>query len=59
MKKLDNDDLNPAYIFQGKATELLVKAANGEINLQELVLKELENRGLDTNGKWVGFKKVS
>lgn len=50
------DNLNPAYIFQAAEKELLIKLANGTLNAQELATKELANRGLDTTGKWVGFK---
>lgn len=52
-----SDNINPIFILQGCNTELLVKVLNGEINLVELAKRELENRGLDKNGNWVGFKK--
>ena len=52
-----SDDLNPDFLFSGTFTELLSKIAKGEIDPKELAKKELENRGLDINGKWVGFKK--
>ena len=51
------DDLNPIYIFSITHTELLVKAAKGEIDIKALAIKELKNRGLDINGKWVGFNQ--
>ena len=53
--KNDSDDLNPRYLFQGIATDLLVAIVNKQIDPFELANKELENRGLDSNGKWVGF----
>lgn len=51
-----NDDLNPEFIFSTVATDLLVQAVNGKIDLKELAKKTLKNRGLDNQGKWVGFK---
>lgn len=50
-----SDDLNPAYIFTLTATALLSKIAKGEINAQDLAKRELENRGVDIDGRWVGF----
>ena len=47
-----SDDENPKLIFAQTFTDLLVKAVNGGIDLNELAKKELKNRGLDTNGKW-------
>jgi len=49
------DDLNPDFIFSLTFTELVVKIAKGEINAQDIAKRELENRGLDIEGKWVGF----
>jgi len=54
--KNDSDDLNPMYLYQGIATDLLVAIGKKQINPVELASKELQNRGLDINGKWVGFK---
>jgi len=54
--KNDSDDLNPRYLFQGIATDLLVAIVNKQIDTIEIASKELQNRGLDENGKWVGFK---
>lgn len=50
------DELNPAFILRLTATELLYKIAKCEINLQELAKRELENRGQNIDGVWVGFK---
>lgn len=36
-------------------THILLAALRGEIDLNELVKQQLVNRGLDANGKWVGF----
>ena len=51
------DNLNPAFLFSSTYTELLCKIVNGEIDPKQLAEKELENRGLDKNGFWIGFKK--
>ncbi|HCY75957.1 MAG TPA: hypothetical protein DHV28_08540 [Ignavibacteriales bacterium] len=55
--KSDSDELNPSYLFQGIATDLLVAILKGQIDPVELAKKELKNRGLDEDGKWVGFRK--
>lgn len=49
------DDLNPQFLFCCIATDLLTKIVNGEIDPRELAWNELRNRGLDMNGKWIGF----
>lgn len=54
--KNKSDDLNPRYLYQGIATDLLVAIGKGQINPIELANKELANRGLNENGEWVGFK---
>ncbi len=52
------DNLNPAFLFSSTYTELLCKIVNGEIDPKQLAEKELQNRGLDKNGFWIGFEKV-
>ena len=54
--KNDSDDLNPKYMFSLTTTDLLVAIVNKQIDPIELANKELDNRGLDSTGKWVGFK---
>lgn len=54
--KNESDDLNPRYLFQGIATDLLVAIVKKQIDPVELANKELANRGLNKNGEWVGFK---
>jgi hypothetical protein len=36
-------------------TDILVEAVNGRLDLNLVALRELKNRGLDKDGKWVGF----
>lgn len=52
-----SDDQNPQYIFSLAHRDLLRKAIKGEINLEDLVKRELANRGLSLRtGLWIGFK---
>ena len=53
--KNDSDELNSIYIYHLTATDLLVAIVKKQIDPVELAIKELKNRGLDENGKWVGF----
>ena len=47
-------DKNVLSLFD---TDILVAVMNGKIDLNKAALRELRNRGLDNNGKWVGFKE--
>ena len=40
-------------------TKVLAAAARGEIDMNKLARDALANRGLDTQGKWVGFEKAA
>lgn len=50
------DDLNPVYLFSTTKTQLLVKLVKGDVNALDLVRYELAERGLDMEGKWIGFE---
>ncbi len=52
------DDDNPSYIFSLTSNLLLSEAIKGDFDLIYLVRRELANRGLDSNGKWVGFEEA-
>lgn len=52
------DELNPIGIFAMTSTKLLVDAVAGRINLQELAILQLSNRGLNQDGEWVGFREA-
>lgn len=50
------DEINPALALSTLATELLAAAARGELDLNGLAADTLADRGLDRNGRWVGFE---
>lgn len=54
--KNDSDDLNPKYLFQLVASDLLVAILKKQIDPVELARRELRNRGLNDEGCWIGFK---
>jgi hypothetical protein len=60
LKKFDGrtDELDPRYIFNMTATQLLTEALKGEFDITYLIKRQLANRGLDRDGKWVGFDKA-
>ena len=49
------DDENPDYLFSLTHNSLLLDVVNGHVDLQELARKELNARGLDKNGRWIGL----
>jgi hypothetical protein len=51
-----SDDKQPQYLFSLTDTELLSAIVKKQINPVDLAKKELSQRGLDINGKWIGFK---
>lgn len=53
------DDINPRFIFSTTATALLVEALRGDFDLKQFIRRELANRGLNTEGNWVGFDKAA
>ena len=52
------DELDPRYIFNMTATQLLTEALKGEFDITYLIKRQLANRGLDREGKWIGFDKA-
>lgn len=40
-------------------SQILAAVACGEVDLNELVKQVLVGRGLDKNGKWVGFAEAA
>ena len=39
-------------------TEVLCMVARGEVDLNQIAINHLASRGLDENGKWIGFDKA-
>ena len=52
------DELNPDLMLNTIASELLIKIAKGEIDIQELVRKQLSDRGIDDQRNWIGPDKA-
>lgn len=50
-----SDETSLAYIFQQTDTELLVGIVTRAIDPRERAANELSNRGMNHEGKWVGF----
>lgn len=50
------DEKDPYFMFQGTDQDLLIRAIKGEIDLVWQAKREMAARGLDLNGKWIGFK---
>ncbi|WP_214072586.1 hypothetical protein [Mucilaginibacter sp. dw_454] len=48
---------NPIFLFSISSTKLLVMGLNKEFSFAELAKMELENRGLNLKGEWVGFNR--
>jgi hypothetical protein len=44
-----------AGFLQCAPTAALAAAARGELDIQALVKAELQSRGLDAQGRWIGF----
>ena len=55
--KNNSDELNPKFMYQLVATDLLVAIVNKQLDPVQLAQKELDNRGLDKNGRWLDLVK--
>ena len=51
-------DHDLAGYVQAFDTRFLVAIHRGEIDVVRLAREELMNRGLDSDGRWIGFAKV-
>ena len=54
-----SDEQNPEFLFNLTHKQLLLQIVGKEINCIQLAKKALANRGLDSNGKWIGFEKAN
>lgn len=52
------DELNPDLMLNMTASELLIKVAKGEIDIQKLVRKQLSDRGIDDQRNWIGTDRA-
>lgn len=52
------DEQNPVFALSSLPTGMLASVVCGALDLNELAKRELENRGMDENGVWVGFGKT-
>ncbi|MFO7697898.1 MAG: hypothetical protein R6X16_12185 [Anaerolineae bacterium] len=53
------DETNPEYLFSITATSLLLAIADGLIDPVALARRQLADRGLDSDGAWVGFDRAA
>lgn len=51
--------MNPLEHLQPLPTELLQAMAKGEVDVQAVAARLMADRGLDRNGKWVGFEAAA
>jgi hypothetical protein len=60
LKRFDgrSDELDPRYIFNMTATQLLTEALKGEVDIEYMVRRELANRGVNLDGVWIGFSQA-
>lgn len=49
------DDENPLFLLNGAAKDILVQILGGGIDIIELVKFELRSRGLNEEGRFIGF----
>lgn len=54
-----NDADNPLYLFSSTPTVLLAAALDGRVDLVDYARREMAARGLDQQGRWVGFAKAA
>ena len=52
------DELNPDLMLNTIASELLIKIAKGEIDIQKLVRKQLSDRGIDDQRNWTRQENI-
>ncbi len=50
------DDMNPEYLFSKTHIDLLLQIAQGTLRTKKLARRELQNRGINKDGKFIGFE---
>ena len=53
-----DEDFNIDFIFRTSATLLLKLIANNRVDIKSIAEKELNNRGYDKSGNWIGFSRL-
>lgn len=53
------DEENPKHALSAFSSSNLGKVARGDADLNDYAHQELANRGLDSEGNWVGFKQAA
>ncbi len=56
MRKLEN---NVKGIMNNFSNEMLSSIVLGRVDMNKMVRQELVNRGLNLDGKWIGFDRAS
>lgn len=51
------DEENPIFAFSMTSSKLLVKFLNGDLDAASMIRHELRNRGLDDDGRYIGFNR--
>ncbi len=51
------DSQNPLFLFQGTHSDILTAILKRDFDVEQLVRHELQQRGLNDQGKWVGFNQ--
>lgn len=47
--------VDEVLVLQTASTRLLVAVVAGQVDLNDLARQELKSRGMDNQGRWVGF----
>ena len=50
-----HDDDNPNFLFNGISNSMLIQLVKKEIDIDKIIKQELQDRGLNQDGVWVGF----
>lgn len=56
---VDVADLESLGCMQLMSTALLIQAATGEIDLNEVARRFVSHRGVGESGQWVGFERAA
>lgn len=57
--RIASDETNPDFLFSMTHVKLVKAVATGRLDAKKLAQREMANRGLGKNGKWVGFDQAA